>query len=72
MTTPAKETRPDQPRQLGDRKHVAKHVAGERRVDKYCKFRLYNNNGLFCECCGEKVDCHREDSIQSHTTTPTS
>ena len=67
----AEKTRPGQPKEPRDRKHVVKHVTVDQRVDKYGKYGLYDNNGLlFCKCCGKQVDCHREDSIWSHAATP--
>ena len=63
VTTPAKKTRPDQPKQPDDRKHIAKHVTVNQHAEKYAKYGLYSNNVLLlCKCCGKKVDYSREDS----------
>ena len=67
----AKNTKPDQPKKPGEKKHVAKHVTVDQRVEKYGKYGLYNNNNLLmCKCCGNKVDHQWESSIRSHITTP--
>ena len=43
VTTAAKKTKPDQPKQPGERKHVAKHVMVAQRVDMYGKCGLYDH-----------------------------
>ena len=71
VSSAAKKTKPDQPKKPGEKKHVAKHVTVDQRVETCGKYGLYNNNNLLmCKCCGKKVDHHREDSIQSHITSP--
>ena len=71
VSSAAKKTKPDQPKTPGEKKHVAKHVTVDQRVEKYGKYGLCNNNNLLmCKCCGKKVDHQREDSIRSHITTP--
>ena len=58
----AKKTKRDQPKKPGEKKHVAKHMTVDQRVEKYGKYGLYNNNNLLmCKCYGKKVDHQRED-----------
>ena len=54
MTPPAKKTKPNQPKQASDRKHVVKHVTGDHCVDTYGKYLLYNNNGCFANVVGRR------------------
>ena len=52
----AKKTKPNQPKQPGKKKHVAKHMTVDQRVEKFGKYGLYNNkNLLMCKCCAKKV-----------------
>ena len=44
VTTAAKKTKPDQPKQPSGRRHVANHVTVAQRVDKYGRCGLHNNN----------------------------
>ena len=56
VTTPVKKIKPEEPREPGARKYVAKKVIVDQNVDTYRKCGLFNNNSLlFCKGCGEKV-----------------